>query len=103
MTRERAAYLLPFVKAFAEGKTIQWRNDPKYEWRDCPAFCVSEHSYDEYRIKPEPKVVWIRLYEDDSMSVFHNYVEASFSKANVKFKLYSCTLNDYVVVSPSQP
>ena len=48
MTREEAKELLPIIKAFADGKTIQFRE------RD-----VEEPSFDgclnEYRIKPEPK------------------------------------------------
>lgn len=48
MTREEAKELLPIIKAFAEGKTIQFRG------RD-----VEESSFDgclnDYRIKPEPK------------------------------------------------
>ena len=48
MTREEAKELLPIIQAFAEGKTIQFRE------RD-----IEEPSFDgcinEYRIKPEPK------------------------------------------------
>ena len=48
MTREEAKELLPIIQAFAEGKTIQFRE------RD-----IEEPSFDgcinEYRIKSEPK------------------------------------------------
>ena len=48
MTREEAKELLPIIQAYAEGKTIQFRE------RD-----IEEPSFDghlnEYRIKPEPK------------------------------------------------
>ena len=48
MTREEAKELLPIIQAFADGKTIQFRE------RD-----IEEPSFDgcinEYRIKPEPK------------------------------------------------
>ena len=48
MTREEAKEWLPIIQAFAEGKTIQFRE------RD-----IEEPSFDgcinEYRIKPEPK------------------------------------------------
>lgn len=48
MTREQAKELLPIIQAFAEGKTIQFRERDTEE----PSFdgCI-----DEYRIKPEPK------------------------------------------------
>ena len=51
MTREEAKELLPFIQAFAEGKTIQvWANDT---WKDenYPFFGTLY----QFRIKPEPK------------------------------------------------
>ena len=52
MTREEAKQLLPIIKAFAEGKTIEYSNqgEPWVE-TDCPLW----RSNCEYRIKPEPK------------------------------------------------
>ena len=53
MTREEAKELLPIIKAFAEGKAIQFRiGDNKWRDMDKPFFgeCPSN-----YRIKPEPK------------------------------------------------
>ena len=55
MNRKKAADLLPFVKAYAEGKTIQSRcikGDESLFYDD------EDPSFDgdfEYRIKPEPK------------------------------------------------
>ena len=48
MTREEAKEWLPIIQAFAEGKTIQFRERDIEE----PSFdgCVNE-----YRLKPEPK------------------------------------------------
>lgn len=62
MTREEASQLLPFIKAFAEGKTIQYaKRDMStfrkgVEWVDLvnPGW-YSE--YKQYRIKPEPEYV----------------------------------------------
>lgn len=52
MTREDAKQLLPIIKAFAEGKTIQQTDG--YDWYDLdgPDFIANSSSY---RIKPEPK------------------------------------------------
>ena len=53
MTRERAKELLPIIKAYAEGKTIQYLK--KGEWFDAlfgPSFSLPANTY---RIKPEPK------------------------------------------------
>ena len=56
MTREEAKELLPIIKAFAEGKEIQYRNSLN-EWLDITKndglSFVSLPS--DYRIKPKPK------------------------------------------------
>lgn len=52
MTREKAKELLPIIKAYAEGKTIQYLI--KDEWFD--AFAPNfNFSANDYRIKPEAK------------------------------------------------
>jgi len=59
MTPERARELLPIIQAYAEGKTIQhkacgeWVDSWKPDW-----------SFPEYRIKPEPKVIYVNEYEE---------------------------------------
>ena len=52
MTTEEAKKLLPIIKAFAEGKNIQYKEDID-RWVDIenPSF----RSFVEYRIKPESK------------------------------------------------
>ena len=56
MTREEAKKLLPFIRAFSEGKTIQSKciTDEMPLWWDDnnPTFEVDDF---DYRIKPEPK------------------------------------------------
>ena len=51
MTREEAKELLPFIQAFAEGKTIQVLANDTWKDEDYPFMEVLCH----YRIKPEPK------------------------------------------------
>lgn len=52
MTREKAKELLPIIKAYAEGKTIQYLI--KDEWFD--AFAPNFNFFaNDYRIKPEAK------------------------------------------------
>lgn len=53
MTREEAKELLPVIKAYAEGKTVQIKNKIG-RWADLyePNW---DFSPDKYRIKPEPK------------------------------------------------
>lgn len=61
MTREEAKKLLPVIKAFAEGKTIQIKGRDK--WVD---LCETDFSCspDDYRIKPEPKYLPFRDVEE---------------------------------------
>ena len=52
MTREEVKELLPIMKAFAEGKAIQYKN--KYvDWTETDYPIWAKES--QYRIKPEPK------------------------------------------------
>ena len=52
MTREEAKKFLHIIKAFAEGKIIQYKNKYKSEWveTECPVWIKEA----EYRVKPEP-------------------------------------------------
>lgn len=56
MTREQAKNMLPIIQAFAEGKTIQYRN-AECEWEDIPigVNLSFADTPSEYRIKPELK------------------------------------------------
>lgn len=55
MDRKKAAELLPIIKAFSEGKTIECRsNRVAGNWKEAKVISeISLNSY-EYRIKPEP-------------------------------------------------
>lgn len=68
MNREQAKALLPIIKAFSEGKTIQWRyikGNTSLWWDDNnPTFEVDTF---DYRIKPEFKDGGI-LYATDWIS-----------------------------------
>ena len=54
MTREEAKEMLPIIKAFCEGKQIQFLFD---EWKDIDEIGIREflENPELYRIKPEPK------------------------------------------------
>ena len=61
MNKETAKDYLPLVEALANGKVIQHRNaggwyDASHVFFDNPAH--------EYRIKPEPREVWISRFPD---------------------------------------
>lgn len=54
MDRKKAAELLPIIKAFAEGRKIEYREKGEEHWgvTNTPTFNIESN---EYRIKPEPK------------------------------------------------
>ena len=54
MTREEAKELLPIIKAWAEGKSIQYQTDSK-SWSDITKDLYPCNHPSLYRIKPEPK------------------------------------------------
>lgn len=53
MNRKQAAELLPIIKAFAEGRKIEYREKGEEHWgvTNTPTFNIESN---EYRIKPEP-------------------------------------------------
>lgn len=53
MNRQEAKELLPVIQAFAEGKTVQFKNSFE-DWIDCDNIMFNWPPKD-YRIKPEPK------------------------------------------------
>lgn len=53
MNREQAKELLPIIQAFADGKTVQFKNSFE-DWIDCDNIMFNRPPKD-YRIKPEPK------------------------------------------------
>ena len=56
MNRKEAAELLPIIKAFAEGKDIEYRTKGSNEnWKKVTQIPELSFKSFEYRIKPEPK------------------------------------------------
>ena len=62
MNRQQAKEMWPIMKAFAEGKVIQFRTDSISKWIETttPKFDLLH----EYRIKPEPKYRPFRTKEE---------------------------------------
>lgn len=70
MTKENAAQYLPLVQSLAEGKTIQLKMDSG-EWDDLKTVCfMHEPSY--YRIKPEPRHLWVNEYYDGTFRAYES-------------------------------
>lgn len=72
MTREEAKKLLPIIKAFSDGETIQHLDIINDKWKDVDEF-VYHGSVKCYRIKPEPKYrpfkdaeeCWAEMYKHE--------------------------------------
>lgn len=66
MIQSEAAKFLPILKAWSEGKTIQWRNPANHFWYDVATGAVVQfdQSPSEYRIKPEPREYWLLFDEN---------------------------------------
>ena len=62
MNRKEAAELLPFIKAFGEGKDIEIRSKNTHAqlngWTKMDEFIFGNF---EYRIKPEPKYLLLQM------------------------------------------
>lgn len=63
MNKDNARDYLPLVQALAEGKVIQIRTDLS-GWKDFEEFSFEKHAQN-YRIKPEPREIWVVLDGDD--------------------------------------
>ncbi len=85
MTTQQAAELWPIIKAFSEGKTIQCRRDYVINdtWEDLDDPCFDATF--KYRIKPEPRVIWVNVYESDpnDFSFVHNSEETAKGQKGV--------------------
>lgn len=67
MNKNDAAQYLPLVQALADGKVIQeYRHVDlnKQAWMDCVNPEFDRYPASNYRIKPEPREVWINKYAD---------------------------------------
>ena len=65
MDRERAKELLPIIRDFVDGKTVQFRlSTGRWANADDPAFSDPN---DEYRIKPEPLAIYARIRRETAV------------------------------------
>lgn len=75
MNREDAKNLLPIIQAFADGKEVQWQESGKWRTAVGPSFCADF----EWRIKPEPREIWVNEYKFGS----DVYYSKEAAKANL--------------------
>ena len=73
MNRERARELLPIIQAFAEGKEVEVKMISIKGW-----LMSHDPQFDqggEWRIKPEPKELWVMVYNNKTRPSFSSSYE----------------------------
>lgn len=65
MTREEAKKFLPILKAYSEGKTIQFR-DSANNWHDFEqeTVLIFDGDIDDYRVKPSEVETEVKINEE---------------------------------------
>lgn len=64
MNKDNAKDYLPLVQALADGKKIQGFMDHSQKWEDMGEEIFFDGSPDGYRIKPEPREIWVNRHHD---------------------------------------
>lgn len=67
MNASNAKDYLPLVQALADGKEIQVLSAG--EWHDAVQLTTLSREANQYRIKPEPREIWVNHYEDGRYSI----------------------------------
>lgn len=62
MNASNAKDYLPLVQALAEGKTIQGLMWSSGKWEDMAGEICFDGPASDYRIKPEPREIWVNHY-----------------------------------------
>lgn len=85
MNASNAKDYLPLVQALVDGKSLQYnvnRSDEAPKWVDREDFTFDEH-VTEYRIKPEPREIWMNYYPNGAFGQVHDSeVEAYEARSN---------------------
>ena len=75
MNASNAKDYLPLVQALAEAKVIQWRNSAG-NWEDSRELS-DLWTPDHYRIKPEPREIWVNEWKPAGKVVFDSAEDAA--------------------------
>lgn len=74
MNKDTAKDCLPLVQALADGRSIKYRIGAE-EWYDREQFDFSDKP-ENYRIKPEPREIWVNEWDGNGFVVFSTEREA---------------------------
>ena len=102
MTRELVKELLPIIKAFAEGKTIQVRTNNR-SWVDLVDNNLEINVLFEYRIKPEPKYRPFKSQEE-CWQEMHKHPDFGWIIYNKKYySICDVTSNEITILYECDP
>ena len=104
-TREEVGKMLPIIKAYAEGKTIQFRAHADDEWRDVKELALNGSPITgEYRIKPEPKYRPFKTQEECWNEMLNHHPFGSLkSKDNDYFCLVGSVNKNVTITLAIEP
>jgi len=86
MNKDDAHLYLPLVKALAEGKTIQYNYGGEC-WKDYEELAFG-HNPCAYRIKPEPREVWVNCSLEGSLGTAYKSKEAASLAGPINLALH---------------
>ncbi len=82
MNKDSARDYLPLVQALVDGKTVEFRLEDENIWRELPNLSFT-YPLDQYRIKPEPREIWVNRYPNGMESgIFNTEHAAKLHRAN---------------------
>jgi len=89
MDRKEAAQWAEIYQAYADGKKIQGVN-LNGEWADLSEPLYFSAPLAKYRIKPEPKVIWVNEFNGDPVAFSsedeaRNFKTVSYDRTAVKY------------------
>lgn len=83
MNKDNARDYLPLVQALAEGKVIQGHMAYSVRWEDFSGDISFDGPASDYRIKPEPREIWMNYYPNGAFGQVHDSeVEAYEARSN---------------------
>lgn len=89
-------HMIAVLQAFKEGKAIQYwarcNRGTDENWGDAPNPIWNWASYD-YRVKPEPRRVWVNVYDD-----YMGFAHASREQADALAGIYRVECVEFVEV-----
>lgn len=73
--------MIDVIRAHREGKQIQF-SSPGNGWRNCLDDPSWNFQTNCYRVKPEPREIWVNVYDDNSYGSIHDTKERAIAYCN---------------------